>query len=100
MREDLTYYQPEVGDYVHPDDWQFGELLKEDDGFKDASFPGCQFRLPSCGGDLAVNVVVTGRKVRCCSGSWGWVRVKIEFVGDGEASDFTGGWLKKASRRI
>jgi len=87
-------YIPEVGDYVKPDGWNIGESLKEDDGFKDSMFPGCQFRLHSIGGELAVNIKITSRMYRVFHGSWGWLRVEIEFVGDGEESQFCGGWLK------
>lgn len=69
---------PEIGDYVKPDEWKYGENLKEDNGFKDSSFPGCMFRLPSCGGDLAVNIIVTG-KVPDRNGMY---RCRVEFVQD------------------
>ena len=86
-------YEPKVGDFVKLDKWAFSESLKADDGFKDSEFPGCEFRLPSKGDELAVNIKVTGgdhmavfHGVRC--------RCKIEFVKDGgEPSTFTGGWL-------
>jgi len=96
MREERP--TPKVGDFLKPDGWgKFaGEILQEDDGFKDSLFPGCQFRLPSqvapdC--QFAVNVKVTGRVERKVNGSWGWWRVEVEFVGDGEESTFCGGWL-------
>ena len=39
-------YTPQPGDYVKPDGWKVGEILAEETlGFKDTSFPGCQFRL-------------------------------------------------------
>ena len=98
MTEEMRDYQPEVGDYVKPDGWNIGEVLMEDDGFSDSSFPGCQFRIQSVHADLAVNITTTSRKVRTFQGSWGWVRVKIEFVGDGSPSEFTSGWMKKARR--
>jgi len=90
----LTRYQPKQSDYLQPDGWPegSGEQIKDDDGYKDSSFPGCQFRLPTRDYSLAVNLKVTGRdhitplgNLRC--------RVKIEFVGDGEPSTFSGGWL-------
>jgi len=87
-------YIPQIGDYVKPDGWKFGESLKEDDGFSDSMFPGCDFRLSSIGGELAVNIKITSRDYRCYQGSWGWLRVKIEFVGDCEESQFCGGWMK------
>lgn len=98
MKEDMKNWTPEIGDYVKPDLWVIGELLMETDDFKDHSFPGCQFRIRTIYTDLAVNVTVTSRGIRKFQGSWGWVRVKIEFVGDGEPSEFTGGWMKKARK--
>ena len=83
-----------VGDFVQPDGWKIGELLTEDDGFKDSSFPGCQFRLLSTGGELAVNVRITGKERWLDKGSK-WFRCEIEFVGDGKESQFTRGWLHK-----
>lgn len=86
-----------IGDYLIPDSCNFGEMLKQDDGFSDSGFPGCQFRFPSIAGDLAVNIKVTSRKIRMHKGSYGWLRVEIEFVGDCEESHFCGGWLKPNS---
>ena len=94
-------YRPEVGDVVVPDGWKpFGAILKESDGFSDGSFPGCQFRMetPRSEYNLAVNITLTGRDTRKFQGEYGWVRVKIEFVGDGEPSDFSSGWMKKKSQ--
>lgn len=67
-------------------------------------WPGCDFRWPNPvpawreKHAIACNVHVSGRKAR-----WGadlglghgwWVRVKIEWVGDCEASTFCGGYLR------
>ena len=82
-----------VGDSIKGDEWQFGELLTESDGFSDSSFPGCQFRVELWGKDvnLAVNVKTTGRP------KWNGLRYqsrcKIEAVGDGKPSNFFGGTL-------
>lgn len=87
-----------VGDFLIPDQWRCGENLRESDGYKDDSFPGCEFRLPA-GYEkpdgtkhlsLAVNVKVTGRRPLFSFGREVW-RVKIEFVGDGAESQFSGG---------
>ena len=90
----------EVGDFIEPDEWPIGSNLEEDDGFKDSSFAGCKFRLSTnrCLGTddkpykVAVNVKITGKPH--------WIRhdryrsrCKIEFVGDGEPSTFSGAWL-------
>jgi len=86
-------YIPQEGDYVCPDDWTFGENLVEDNGFSDSEFPGCEFRLPtSTGLELAVNVKVTGKDHWSGGGTFK-ARCKIEFVGDGDQSTFTGGWI-------
>jgi hypothetical protein len=87
----------EVGDYLVPDGWKVGEKLEEDDGYSDSSFPGCQFRLPVSAPvkmSLAVNLKVTGRTLWFDRTSGrDKIRVRIEFVGDGEESTFHGGWL-------
>lgn len=53
------------------------------------------FRVQSNGGNLAVNVTIVGRTLQRVpyEGHAGYVRVKIEFVGDGEPSTFNHGWL-------
>lgn len=88
-------YVAKVGDYVVPDQWTFGENLKQSDGYHDSSFPGCQFRLPSCNGyELAVNVKITGKNHISNITSFMYkCRCRIEFVRDGEPSEFTCGWL-------
>ncbi len=84
---------------IQPDGWGYNfETLTKADDFKDSSFPGCQYRLQSCGGDLAVNVKITGRKSHDISSldythTWYKTRVKIEYVGDGEPSTFDGAWV-------
>jgi hypothetical protein len=93
-------YRIKVGDICKPNGWKFGELLQADDGFKDGSFPGCQFRLPTgryteYGGvrremALAVNVRITGRVLRDFGGKDGYT-CEIEFVGDDEPSTFDRG---------
>jgi len=90
----------EVGDFIEPDEWPIGSNLEEDDGFKDSSFAGCQFRLPTnrCLGQddkpikLAVNIKITGKPRSVAYGRYK-SRCKIEFVGDGEPSIFSGAWL-------
>ena len=82
-----------VGSCIRPDGWNFGGRLISSDWDK------AQFRLPrpaAFSGDpiqsLGVNIVVTGRTVQRRECGF-WVRVRIEFVGDGEPSEFTGGWM-------
>lgn len=88
-------YKPQIGDYVVPDGWRFGEVLKPDSGYSDSEFPGCAFRLPSTGGELAINIKVTGKDhfITNSISKMYRTRIRIEFVGDGEPSTFTGGWL-------
>ena len=82
-----------VGDAIRCDDWPKYEakLLLQDDGYKDSSFPGCQFRVKMFKDryQVAVNIIPTGEpkyKDGCYVS-----RCKIEFVGDGEPSTFCGG---------
>jgi hypothetical protein len=83
--------KPKVGDHLVPDSWnRFGNNLETGDGYVDASYRGCQFRLRSVqytDRTSAINLVVTGRK----SDRDGYFRCRIEFVGDGEPSTFTSG---------
>lgn len=79
-----------VGDAVQPDEWQlWGTLEKDSHPFSDSSFSGCQFRLPCKDCKLAVNIETTG-KPKWNGRTWK-SRCKIEFVGDGEPSEFSGG---------
>lgn len=82
-----------LGSCIRPAGWKFGSRLIPSD------WDRAQFRLPrpnAFPGDpiqsLAVNVVVTGRTWRRMSESY-WVRVRIEFVGDGEPGTVVGGWM-------
>lgn len=75
-----------VGDYVEPDTWRVGNYLTASDWEK------AEFRLPGLA-PVAVNIKVTGRKVREYNHAGdARVRVSIEFVGDGESSVSVGGW--------
>ena len=92
---------PKAGDFLKPDGWgpAGGANLSQSDGYADESFPGCQFRLPAGGYPkpmyhLAVNVTVTGgQHADTFYADVTRSRCKIEFVGDGEPSTFTTGWL-------
>ncbi len=81
--------QPEVDSIVQPDNWPLSQRLLPSD------WEAAQFRIttdqvviPS----LAVNIKVTGRTWQRRQGNY-WVRVQIEFVGDGEPSTFHTGWM-------
>lgn len=85
-------HEPRAGDYVVPDPWPCGGRLEQDHGYSDSEFPGCQFRLPSSWGRLAVNVSATGRPHYTIARTLR-SRCRIEFVGDGQPSEFAGGWI-------
>lgn len=82
--------EPQVGSCIRPEDWPIGNRLAPSD------WSQADYRLPvNSGGSiysLAVNVRVSGRTLRKIHGSY-YVRVVIEFVGDGEPSTYTGGWM-------
>ena len=85
------------GQYLHPDEWRIGENITRDrSNFKDSSFPGCDYRIPAgypINYNLAINIAITGRKSHDVGYDRYKTRVKIEFVGDGEPSTFTSGWI-------
>ena len=78
---------------IQADGWRVAEgVAVDNDTFTDGSWSGCDYRITTgAAKGLAVNVHITGRK------SFGtrfytWkTRVKIEFVKDGEESEFVGG---------
>lgn len=84
-----------IGDAIKADGWPaYGaELLKAGDGPIDSNFSGCQFRVTMFNGryEVAINVVTTGRP-QYKQGGW-QSRCKIEFIGDGEPSQYAGGTL-------
>jgi hypothetical protein len=81
-----------IGDTVKGDEWAWAEMLQEDDGFKDASYPGCQFRVHLFNGvKLGVNIKTTG--LPRWNGYRYQSRCKIEVPGDGEPSQSFGGIL-------
>lgn len=81
-----------VGSIIRPDKWRFAEKLVA------SEWDAAKFRIPlSSNGpikSLAVNVTVTGRTYQRREGNY-WVRVQIEFVGDGEPSTYSSGWMLK-----
>lgn len=85
----------QVGSIIKPEAWFGGMPLLESDWDK------AQFRLKTMSGEyggpvksIAVNIKVTGKTYQRF-GDDQWIRVQIEWVGDGEPSTFSGGWLKK-----
>lgn len=88
-----TKYTPKVGDSVQGDKWGFPEELKPSDGYSDSSYPGCQFRVHTTHGfELGINIKVSGSPKYIGNGRYK-SRIQIEFVGDGEPSTFSGGWI-------
>ena len=82
---------PQVGRYIKPDGWRFGELLQKGDNFSTFRLPtGSKFGVTS----LAVEIETTGRTLQRREGEGGWVRVKITFVGDGEPDTVVRGYMK------
>jgi hypothetical protein len=98
--------KPVVGSYVHFDSWGHGESLSDCDDWGKA-----EFRVKTCGGDIAINVEVTGRCLReppCWHSHHDWARVKITWVADKAVDWYTGemvgedvitrGWLLVESK--
>jgi hypothetical protein len=86
--------KPKPDSRIEPDEWGFGSRLKE-------APPGdlAPFRLPStryADIEYPVYVFVTGKSVRRRRSGY-YLRVRIEFVGDGEPSTFSGGWMEVGS---
>jgi hypothetical protein len=95
----LETHESQVGEWVQPDKWRWGNQLQPGDG-PAGSWPGCQFRLRTStvnpGWLLAVKVTVTGKPhyMNTVAGLRRYrSRVRIEFAGDCEPSVFSGGWI-------
>jgi len=89
--------QSQIGDKIKGDNWPWMSELGPDNGYSDSSFPGCQFRVDMDHGiNRAVNIKTTGGPR--WNGYQYQSRCKIEFVGDGETSTFTGGLLYHGNR--
>lgn len=82
---------PKLDSVVRPDGWAWaGRLVRSD--WDRADF----YLTTNSGGpikELAVRITITGRTIQRREGDY-WVRVRIEFVGDGEPSSFTKGWMR------
>jgi hypothetical protein len=90
----LEYYGREicvaVGSVIEPDEWVCGMALEASD------WEGATYRLESCrypGVSSAVNVTISGRTVVRRAGN-NVVRVRIEWVEDGEESSYSGGYMR------
>lgn len=98
MKADLTGQPclavPMVGCYVEPDGWDTGSRLVLSD------WDDAPFRLPSVNHltiAYPVRIKVTSRVERRGPGGTSRVRVQIEWVHDGEAPSFSGGWMSVAN---
>lgn len=84
--------EPKIGSCIKPDGWRLASRLTPE------TWEAADFRLPlnSDGPikSLAVKIKVTGRTWQRREGDY-YIRVAIEFVGDGEPSTFTRGWMKR-----
>jgi len=87
-------HTPRVGDWLIPDQWDTSSELKAGDDPLDHHWAGCQFRVYGRMSTVGVNLRLTGAPHIQRGDGWRYKsRVKIEFVGDGEPSTFSGGWL-------
>lgn len=84
---------PHPGDRLYPDGWATwaNAVLEEGEPAFGAGFPGSEFRITTSRLTAAVNVKRTGHNRRSFEGLC--VRVRIEWVGDCEPSEYSGGWL-------
>ncbi len=96
----IIEYIGSVGDYLIPDGWKNGGgLLLEGDRPWDSSYHGCNFRIetghaaPLCE-SLPVNLVRSGLDHYDNGPRFKKCRVKIEWVQDGEPSEYSNGWLR------
>jgi len=82
--------EPRIGRMVKPEGWSWHSELKGSDWTR-AEF---YLELNSFGPirEVAVNITVSGRTVQRIEGCDA-VRVRIEFVGDGESSQYCSGWM-------
>jgi hypothetical protein len=83
-------YRVEVGDLVHPGEWA-GPIRLQGSEWDKAEFyvPSYTYKNTV----RAVNIKVTGRTFqRRPFSNCNWIKVQIEFVGDGEPSEFVSGW--------
>ena len=93
-------YEPRVGSYIELDGNRIGKCLLGGESYADWH---CDFRWPTLasGWDskftVACNVTITGRTLRLRGGDC-WLRVRIEWVQDGEPNTTCGGWMRADER--
>jgi len=94
-------YKPRIGSYVVLDGIGVGKCLLEGDTFGDWS---CDFRWPNPveawreKHAIACNVTITGKTLQLRNGGDLYVRVRIEWVMDGEPNTHCGGWMMADER--
>ena len=82
--------EAKVGSFIKADGWKTGERLLPSDWDKADFYSPTGFSVGVL--QVATNVYISGRKLLYKDGNK-WVRIQIEFVGDGEPSSFTYGWM-------
>ena len=93
MATEAMKVSAKIGDSIKGDEWKFAEVLTESDGYSDACYAGCQFRVELYGKDinLGVNVITTGMPK--WNGSCYQSRCKVVVPGDCEPDTVFGGTL-------
>ena len=85
-----TDYVPVPGDFVKPDQWRWGEKLLPE------TWEGAEFRIPTTNSgpikDLAINLKMTGRKLRFHDGGFAY-RCQVEFVREDDDNVLSGAWI-------
>lgn len=88
---------PSVGDVIFVDTWKQGSYHASAK-LEECEWDGAQFYVTTeiTRVTLAIRLRITGRTYQwpLGAGSPQCVRVEIEFVGDGEPSTYTKGWLR------
>jgi len=92
------HFTPTLGDYVLPDGWvsRIGGVLQPGDAYVDESYQGAPFRLTTgleLIPTLPVSIKITGRTVNWRKFSAPAMRCRIEWIQDGEPSEYSHGWI-------
>lgn len=88
VQVDYRTVTPKVDKLVYVEGWKFGVRLLQ------CEWDQAQFRIESQTGiKPAINITITGRTPQRYQGI-DVVKCKIEFVGDGEPSTFSSGWIE------
>jgi hypothetical protein len=90
-----------LGDYLVPDSWPdrcetyagLGGILAVGDIYCDARYIGSQFKVRGWHESYPVNLEISGRSLNYTKFSKPAIRVKIEWVRDGEPNTTSHGWI-------